>query len=120
MAGSLDPATANLLCRENSNACFDDLGCTATDDSGIPQENINANHHSPNLENHGSKSTMVFPVRSEENFILMFERERDHLPKDDYLKRLRSGDLDLSVRRDALHWILKVGVELWVFTNLIH
>lgn len=39
----------------------------------------------------------------------MFEREIDFLPGSDYIKRLRSGDFDLCVRRNqALDWILKV------------
>ncbi|GAU49979.1 hypothetical protein TSUD_238020 [Trifolium subterraneum] len=37
----------------------------------------------------------------------MVDKEKDHLPRDDYLMRLRSGDLDLSVRREALDWIWK-------------
>ncbi|KAK7320929.1 hypothetical protein VNO77_30888 [Canavalia gladiata] len=35
--------------------------------------------------------------------------EREHLALEDYLKRLCSEDLDLSVRSEALDWIWKVG-----------
>jgi len=46
---------------------------------------------------------------SEEIIMEMVEKEKQHLPSDDYIKRLRSGDLDLNVgRRDALNWIWKV------------
>nr|XP_027073894.1 cyclin-D2-1-like isoform X2 [Coffea arabica] len=47
------------------------------------------------------------PSLTEENFVLMVEEEKSHLPKDDYLVRLRTGELDMSVRRLALDWILK-------------
>lgn len=46
-------------------------------------------------------------AQSEETVRAMVEREREHLPREDYLKRLRSGELDLSVRREALDWIWK-------------
>ena len=39
-------------------------------------------------------------------------REKENLPQDGYLKRLLSGDLDLSVRKEALDWIWKVGFSL--------
>ncbi|KAM1620471.1 hypothetical protein ACFXTN_017445 [Malus domestica] len=37
----------------------------------------------------------------------MVKRESEHLPTHDYLRRLRSGELDLSTRREALDWIWK-------------
>lgn len=46
---------------------------------------------------------------SEEFIKEMVEKEKQHLPSDDYIKRLRSRDLDLNVgRREALNWIWKV------------
>ncbi|KAA8546743.1 hypothetical protein F0562_003172 [Nyssa sinensis] len=54
-----------------------------------------------------SEPLINLALQSEESFGLMIEREREHLPKDDYLKRLRSGELDLGVRREALDWIWK-------------
>lgn len=54
-------------------------------------------------------SHMGFPSESEEIIREMMEKEKQHLPSDDYIKRLRSGDLDLNVRRrEALNWIWKV------------
>jgi hypothetical protein len=35
--------------------------------------------------------------------------------RDDYLKRLRSGDLDFSVRREALYWIWKVVTDCFTW-----
>lgn len=52
---------------------------------------------------------MGFPSESEEIIREMIEKERQHSPRDDYLKRLRNGDLDLmNVRNLALDWIWKV------------
>ncbi|XP_010444529.1 PREDICTED: cyclin-D4-1-like isoform X1 [Camelina sativa] len=49
---------------------------------------------------------------SEEIIREMVEKEKQHLPSDDYIKRLRSGDLDLNVRRrEALNWIWKACEE---------
>ncbi|XP_052190419.1 cyclin-D4-1-like isoform X2 [Diospyros lotus] len=48
------------------------------------------------------------PLQSEESFYLMIESEKHHLPRDDYLKRLRTGGPDLGMRRQAVDWIWKV------------
>lgn len=105
MAESLDTATSDLLCPENSKTCFADFECNAANESEIsPSWN-----HRNISDNHEFESLLGFPIQSEERVRLMTEREREHLPRDDYLKRLRSGDLDLSVRREALDWIWKVG-----------
>ncbi|KAF5464076.1 hypothetical protein F2P56_014187 [Juglans regia] len=111
MAESFDCVTSNLLCSENSNTCFDGFDCNATNGIGIsPSRNKQNNHtHSqdPIFDIIRSESSVGFPLQSEERVREMVEREREHLPRDDYLKRLRSGDLDLSIRREALDWICK-------------
>lgn len=111
MAENLDLATSNLLCSENSNTCFDNSECNIVDESGILSDplNIIGSHRCPSLDIDGSGSFPGFSVQSEETVRLMIEREKKHLPRDDYLKRLRCGDLDLNVRRQGLDWILKVG-----------
>ncbi|KAI4314406.1 hypothetical protein L6164_027319 [Bauhinia variegata] len=93
MAESSDRSTSSLLCSENSNTCFGDLECNAAD--------------YPSSCNQGSELFMGFPVLSEESVCVMTEREREHLARDDYLKRLRSGELDLSVRKYVIDWIWK-------------
>ncbi|CAA7027193.1 unnamed protein product [Microthlaspi erraticum] len=55
---------------------------------------------------------MGFPSESEEIIREMIEKERQHSPRDDYLKRLRNGDLDLNVRNQSLDWIWKACEEL--------
>lgn len=53
-------------------------------------------------------SSMVFPLQSEECLFLLMEKESEHLPARDYAKKLMSGALDMSVRKDAVDWIWKV------------
>lgn len=55
-----------------------------------------------------SEALVHLPCLSEECIGYMLEREREHLPRDDYLKRLRNGDLDVGLRREALDWMFKV------------
>lgn len=60
-----------------------------------------------------------FQSETEEIIREMVEKEQQHLPSDDYIKRLKSGDLDLNVRRrEALNWIWKVWLLLNFFYNL--
>ncbi|XP_058184965.1 cyclin-D4-1-like [Rhododendron vialii] len=90
----------SLLCTETTNVCFDDLDSDQTHD-----ETTNQNL---GFGNDRSEPLIGWPLLSEECFCLLVEKERGHLPKDDYLKRVRSGDMDLgAVRREAMDWILK-------------
>ncbi|OIV93042.1 hypothetical protein TanjilG_20704 [Lupinus angustifolius] len=99
---SLDPATSSLLCCEDNSTCFDDDDLEFNDVVGsriLPfwaHTNLNSFNQCPS-----------FVLQSEETVRVMIEREREHLPRDDYLNRLRSGDLDMSVRREAIDWICK-------------
>ncbi|XP_061353497.1 cyclin-D4-1-like [Gastrolobium bilobum] len=104
MAESFNCATSNLLCSENKE-CDDADGFRFS--TFLDDRNLNSDHKCPSSDNGGSEFLTCFLVQSEETVRVMVEREREHLPRDDYLKRLRSGDLDLSVRRDALDWIWK-------------
>ncbi|KAL2347387.1 hypothetical protein Fmac_001387 [Flemingia macrophylla] len=106
-------ATSNLLCSENSSTCFDDdFECDAAEGSRISHF---WDHRNLNSELHvsGSEFLAYFVAQSEETVWAMVEREREHLPREDYLRRLRSGELDLSIRREALDWIWKNSVSFW-------
>ncbi|KAF9682478.1 hypothetical protein SADUNF_Sadunf05G0113100 [Salix dunnii] len=46
-------------------------------------------------------------MQSEKCSVLMVEKECQHLPNDDYLKRLRNGDLDGGARKEVVYWIAK-------------
>ncbi|KAK7252423.1 hypothetical protein RIF29_36349 [Crotalaria pallida] len=106
---SLDPAISNLLCSEDNSTCFDDGDLLECNDASVVAavgSGISSFWaHTNNLNSLNLCPGFVF--QSEETVRVMVEREREHLPKDDYLKRLRSGELDLSVRRDAIDWICK-------------
>ncbi|KAH0940326.1 hypothetical protein HID58_007787 [Brassica napus] len=59
-----------------------------------------------------SNFQMGFPLESEEIIREMMEKEKQHLPSDDYIRRLRSGDMDFNARRrKALNWIFKAYAE---------
>ncbi|PQQ10189.1 cyclin-D2-1 [Prunus yedoensis var. nudiflora] len=114
MADSFDCANSNLLCAENSDTCFDDLNSNTIDDLGLfpsmSHKIDNTHNQDPSFNHNRSKSMIDFPLQSEEGVSSMVKRESEHFPRDDYLKRLRNGDLDLSSRREALDWISKVRV----------
>ncbi|XP_022752041.1 cyclin-D4-2-like [Durio zibethinus] len=117
MAENLDCLVENLLCSENTSSCFDgDLDFNAINEFGVSPachhhfKNQIFNQQDPFFINNRSTSLMGssgFAIQSDDIIKEMVEREMKHLPRDDYLKRLRSGDLDLSVRRGALEWISK-------------
>ncbi|PQP92976.1 hypothetical protein Pyn_10291 [Prunus yedoensis var. nudiflora] len=111
MADSFDCANSNLLCAENSDTCFDDLNSNTIDDLGLfpsmSHKIDNTHNQDPSFNHNRSKSMIDFPLQSEEGVSSMVKRESEHFPRDDYLKRLRNGDLDLSSRREALDWISK-------------
>uniref|UniRef100_A0A1J3ICL6 Cyclin-D2-1 n=1 Tax=Noccaea caerulescens TaxID=107243 RepID=A0A1J3ICL6_NOCCA len=108
----------NLACGETSDSWIID----GNDDDinrggGFTNEiDCNHNHHEQlftkddNFSGNGSIPMMGSPSSSltEDRIGEMVEREIEFLPGTDYLTRLRSGDLELRVRNQALDWILKV------------
>ncbi|KAL7230616.1 hypothetical protein ACSBR2_008981 [Camellia fascicularis] len=103
MAGnSFDCAISNLLCTETDSFFFDNLDSVTTDDQIHQTYNKKLG-----FKDDRSEPLIDLPLQTEESFYSMVEREREHLPKNDYLKRLRSGDLNLDLRREALDWIWK-------------
>lgn len=104
-----------LLCTETKNLCFDDLDSLANDDQKIQEKSKVLNF------DYGRSVALIdlLPCLSEESFSVMLEREKVFLPKDDYLKRLRIGDLDLNHRREAVNWIWKVNYMFLIINNLV-
>ncbi|KAE9466210.1 hypothetical protein C3L33_01866, partial [Rhododendron williamsianum] len=93
---SFDCAASSLLCEETNGLCFDDL------DSVTETQNLGF------MNDDRSKPLVDLPLLSEEIFSFLVEREREHLPREDYLKRVKSGGLDLGgLRKEALDWIWK-------------
>ncbi|XP_021273928.1 cyclin-D4-1 [Herrania umbratica] len=118
MAENLDCSASNLLCSENTSSCFDGgLDFDAINEFGVSP----SDHHLKNqifnqqdacFINDRSTSLMGcsgLAIHSDERIKEMIGKEMEHLPRADYLKRLRGGDLDLSVRREAIEWIWKAS-----------
>ncbi|KGN48716.1 cyclin-D4-1 [Cucumis sativus] len=96
----------SFYCTENANICFDennefDERCSIS----LPHRRRTRD---PNVEFFGSENFLGSSVlESEERVKRMVEKEIEHLPTHDYLKRMLSGDLDLKFRREAVDWIWK-------------
>ncbi|KAL9463994.1 hypothetical protein AB3S75_001738 [Citrus x aurantiifolia] len=110
MAENLSDFTAsNLTCTESTNTCFDGFDCNATNGDDDDQNSQNHSQDSNFINKRSIFPMGFFPFQtvSEELLREMAVKEGELLPKHDYLNRLRSGDLDSRVRREALDWILK-------------
>ncbi|KAF3678907.1 putative 6-phosphofructokinase 5, chloroplastic-like [Capsicum annuum] len=101
---SYDFVGVDLLCTEAESCVFDDFDSL---DIGEKNDEITSKDLSFIENGSGSDGLIDLPILSEERFSFMVKKEIDFLPKDDYLKRLRSGDLFLSVRKEAVDWIWK-------------
>ncbi|KAG9155440.1 hypothetical protein Leryth_009867 [Lithospermum erythrorhizon] len=107
----IDCATSSelsLLCTENQNLFFDDLGggeiVDPTYTNGMEYENFGKDS---NFMSFRSEPLIGLIFLSEEEFDEMVVKEMENLPKGDYLEMLRKGDLDVGVRRECLEWIWK-------------
>ncbi|XP_061362364.1 cyclin-D4-2-like [Gastrolobium bilobum] len=105
MAPSFD-CVSSLLCTED-DSIFDE------NDNGVSLEMLEDTWHPRYRRNHNQSEYFGdpngwLPLQSEECLALMLEKECHHLPGGDYLKRLRSGDLDFGARKEAIDWIEKV------------
>lgn len=113
MSPSYDYASSVLLCVED-NSCI--LGFDDCDDDG---DKVEEHNHViwPSAEaqrcNLYGDPLMDLPHKSDDCLTSLLERESELMPREDYAERLRSGALDLSIRRDAVDWIMKV-VLLWL------
>ncbi|XP_014503703.1 cyclin-D4-2 isoform X1 [Vigna radiata var. radiata] len=106
MAPSFD-CFSSLLCAED-NIIFDE-----NDRGGLVEELEDTWEHPIYDRNHSQIENLdvqyvSFPLPSEECLRLMMETELHHLPNGDYVNRLRSGDLDIGARTEAIDWIEKV------------
>lgn len=102
----------NLTCGETSESWIIDNDDEINYGGGFMNE-IDYNHQlfckDDNFDGNGSIPMMGSSSSLREDRIKeMLETEIEFCPGTDYVKRLRSGDLDLCVRNQALDWILKV------------
>jgi len=104
---------------ENSSTFFDhDFQCDGADDFRILHSWNHRNLDSGYEDGGGSEELACTLPQSEETVRAMVAREREHFPRVDYLQRLRTGKLELGVRRDALDWIWKVMVSSFLFHSM--
>ena len=108
MAESFDRTDLEgLLCTGNDD---DVLDGNAVDEIGTSPFWHNQDHNQESIFNrNGSESVMGFIVQSEESLREMVQKEIELVPKGDYPQRLRSGEFDMSFRREGIDWICKVG-----------
>ncbi|KAI3947622.1 hypothetical protein MKX01_034287 [Papaver californicum] len=86
-------ATPNLLCTEERI-----ISLSEQQEHQTHNQNLNFLHG----------DGFFIEYQSEEDLVLMFQREPFHLPRDDYFKRLQNGEVDLKIRSDTIDWIGKV------------
>lgn len=108
MAPSFDCAVSSLLCAEDNNSIFYDNDCLGGLGAEFEMTWDQRNHRNLN-QNRGFCNGNALPLQSEECLALIVEKEHQHMPNADYLKRLQSGDLEVGVRTEAVDWIGKVG-----------
>ncbi|KAH7524309.1 cyclin-D4-2 [Ziziphus jujuba] len=111
MAPSFDCAVSSLLCAEDKSI-FDD-----SDYGGLVEEFEDTTtwyhrNHRTHVQNRSIGNGFGLPLQSDECLASMVEKECQHLPNPDYLKRLQSGDLDNGARKEAVDWISKANAHL--------
>lgn len=103
-----------LLCGEDNSSVFDDSdwrGGAARQQPVSPQ--------SRRRRRDPTDDELALPVLSEDCLRELLEKERQHLPQCDYLKRLQNGDVDLGARIEAIDWMFMVG-QKWVLFSVNH
>jgi len=110
MGVRFDCASSILLCAEDNSSILDfDDDTDGNEELGLSGEAARRQIPEQRCNFYGDSLMGLLPLQSEESLSVLIEREREFLPRGDYGKRLADGDLDVSVRRDAIDWIGKVG-----------
>ncbi|THU52189.1 hypothetical protein C4D60_Mb10t01370 [Musa balbisiana] len=102
MSPCFDCSSSTLLCAEDNDSIL-----------GFDDEEEKGGHRlswvpEPKRCDFYGDLLVDFPLQSDEFLSLLVEREPEHLPREDYGERLRSGTLEPSIRRDAIDWMWKV------------
>ncbi|KAJ8504353.1 hypothetical protein OPV22_005239 [Ensete ventricosum] len=103
MSRSYDRASSILLCAEDGDSI---LGFDDVEEQGGHRPRWGSE---PKRFDFYGDLPVDSTLQSEERLGWLVEREQGHLPREDYGQRLRSGALDLSLRRDAIDWMWKEG-----------
>lgn len=121
MSPSFDWALSSLVCTEDNNEFLqnDDFGendheqvldeTSSTASSSLDHMNPESTQSQKQRFHIRYSFTSVLCVQSDECLDSMMKKECQHLPEDDYLARLRSGDVNLCSRMNAVDWITKVS-----------
>ncbi|KAK8642730.1 hypothetical protein V6N13_012063 [Hibiscus sabdariffa] len=110
MEPSFDCAVSSLLCAEDNFGIFDDKDDSfgGVGEFGATTLNHRLNGNSNQNRVFGGVGEDGLALQSEECVALMVEKEHQHLPNSDYLKRLQTCDLDPAARQEAVDFIRKV------------
>lgn len=111
MAPSFDCAASSLLCAEDRSVFDDNEYGSLVEKFEEDTTWHHRNHRTHDQNRSFSNGGDGLPLQSDECLASMVEKECHHLPHADYLKRLRSGDLDQGARKEAVDWITKVGLS---------
>ncbi|XP_073004086.1 cyclin-D3-1-like isoform X1 [Typha latifolia] len=99
--------SSNLLCGEDNNSilCFDD-----EEEVGLHGKAESRSFDPITYGRNGFYRDFVmgFPLISEDCMDMLVERERQHLPRGGYAKRLQSGASEAPFRVNAIDWLWKV------------
>ncbi|RRT31744.1 hypothetical protein B296_00054122 [Ensete ventricosum] len=110
MSPSFDCSSSTLLCVEDNDSI---LGFDDDDDEEEEEEEEEEGGHrlswvpEPKRSDFYGDLLVDFPLQSDEFLSLLVERELEHMPREDYGERFRSGALKPSIRRDAIDWMWK-------------
>lgn len=104
-----DSSFSGLLCVEDNNSVFlfDDSENPRAVDSSSATWHIEDRGFGDSGEGKGVLPEMLLGV---EELSVLLEKESQYMPERDYWNRLRSGDLGIGARKEAIDWIKKVGV----------
>lgn len=118
---------SSLMCFENISTCFENHESDVDDDSTLLSWNHNKNFNSNNpclsYNNIESMNLLGFFILSDEIILCLVKKESEHLPRDDYLERLRGGNMNfnfgelnlnmnfnlIDIRNEAVEWIWRVS-----------
>ncbi|CAL5197212.1 unnamed protein product [Lathyrus oleraceus] len=108
---------SNLMCFENISTCFENLESDVVDDGSIllswnQNKNFNSDNPCLSYNNIESMNLLGFFILSDEIILCLVKKETEHLPREDYLERLRGGDMNfnlIDIRNEAIEWIWRAS-----------
>ncbi|OWM67729.1 hypothetical protein CDL15_Pgr019230 [Punica granatum] len=106
----VDSPFSGLLCVEDNNSVFlfdDNESPRAVDSSDAAWHRQGSGFDDAGEGEHGQLSEREM-LLSEEGLGGLLEKESQYMPDCEYVNRLRSGDLDIGARKEAVDWIREV------------